>query len=79
VSNDTAAALTLLTAAAVRERAAVVLEAGLAGQLDHFSVDPGRLAQAADLTVAITRDAYPSLDIPFHSRWRHFVVDGVDR
>ncbi len=23
--------------------------------------------------------AYPSLDIPFHARWRHFVVDGVDR
>ena len=23
--------------------------------------------------------AYPTLDIPFHARWRHFVVDGVDR
>jgi hypothetical protein len=79
VSPDTVAALNLLTAAAVRERAAVILEAGLTGRLDHFSVNPDRLEQAADLTVAITRDAYPSLDIPFHSRWRHFVIDGVDR
>jgi hypothetical protein len=37
------------------------------------------LEQAADLTVEVAREAYPSLDIPFHSRWRHFVLDGHDR
>jgi hypothetical protein len=79
VDHDIEAALSLLTPAAVRKRAQVILEAGLAGQLDHFNVAPARLAQAADLTVAVTREAYPSLDIPFHSRWRHFVIDGEDR
>jgi hypothetical protein len=79
VQHDTVAALSLLTAAAVRQRAQVILEAGLAGRLDHFSVDPDRLVEAADLTAAVTREAYPSLDIPFHSRWRHFVIDGADR
>jgi hypothetical protein len=29
--------------------------------------------------IEITRNAYPSLDVPFHSRWRHFVVNGEDR
>ena len=77
--QDTAAALSLLTPAAVRARAQVILAAGLAGDLEHFSVDQDRLAQAADFTAAITREAYPSLDIPFHSRWRHFVIDGEDR
>lgn len=77
--HDTVAALSLLTPAAVRERAQVILEAGLAGGLEHFSVDPDRLAQTADFTAAITREAYPSLDIPFHSRWRHFMIDGEDR
>lgn len=76
---DTRAALSLLTAAAVRQRAHMVLEAGLADGLGHFRVDLARLEQAADFTVEITRAAYPSLDIPFHSRWRHFVVDGDDR
>lgn len=76
---DTVHALSLLTAGAVRERANVILDAGLAGRLDHFTVDPGRLHDAADLTAAITRQAYPSLEIPFHSRWRHFVVGGEDR
>jgi hypothetical protein len=79
VNSDTAAALTLLTPLAVRERARTILEAGLDGGLEHFKVEPGRLAQAADFTAAVTREAYPSLDIPFHSRWRHFVVDGDDR
>jgi hypothetical protein len=79
VDPDTEAALSLLTAAAVRERAHRILEAGLADRLEYFRVDLRRLEEAADLTIAITREAYPSLDIPFHSRWRHFVVDGDDR
>jgi hypothetical protein len=29
--------------------------------------------------VATIRAAYPSLDIPFHARWRHFAADGVER
>ena len=79
VRPDSCAALSLLTAAAVRERAHVVLDAGLADRLEYFRVDLHRLEQAADFTVAITREAYPSLEIPFHSRWRHFAIDGDDR
>jgi hypothetical protein len=79
VRPDTDAALSRLSAAAVRERAQLMLEAGLADRLAHFRIDLDRLDAAADLTVAVTRAAYPSLDIPFHSRWRHFVIDGVDR
>jgi Protein of unknown function (DUF1688) len=29
--------------------------------------------------VETTRKAYPSLAVPFHSRWRHFAMAGVDR
>jgi Protein of unknown function (DUF1688) len=72
-------ALSLLTASAVRERARLILDAGLADRLEYFRVDLHRLEQAADFTVAITREAYPSLEIPFHSRWRHFAIDGDDR
>jgi hypothetical protein len=79
VSAEAAAALSLLTAAAVRERARLMLEAALADRLAHFRVDLDRLDVAADLTVAVTRAAYPTLDIPFHSRWRHFVTGCADR
>ncbi len=76
---DTLAAFSLLTPGAVRERAHLILDAGLADRLEYFRVDLHRLEQAADVTVAITREAYPSLEIPFHSRWRHFAIDGDDR
>jgi hypothetical protein len=72
-------ALSLLSAQAVRERAHRLLALGLEGGLEHFRVDAGRLQEAADLTIDVTRAAYPALDVPFHSRWRHFVVDGEDR
>jgi hypothetical protein len=72
-------ALSLLAASAVRERAHLILDAGLADRLEYFRVDLHRLEQAADFTVVITREAYPSLEIPFHSRWRHFAIDGGDR
>jgi uncharacterized protein DUF1688 len=77
--TSTSAALSLLSATAVRERAHRLLALGLDGTLHHFLVDPGRLDDAADLTLAITRAAYPALDVPFHSRWRHFVAGGEDR
>jgi hypothetical protein len=73
------AALSLLSAAAVRKRADLMLQKGLADALPHFRVDLERLESAADLTLDVTRAAYPDLAIPFHSRWRHFVSDSVDR
>ena len=72
------AALGLLSAAAVRERAHEVLAAGLRGELAHWRVDLDRLAAAADLTAAVVRESYPDLKVPFHARWRHFVVAGRD-
>jgi hypothetical protein len=79
VRADTDAALSLLSAAAVRERANLLLHKGLDDELAHFRIDLRRLEDAADLTIEVTKAAYPDLDIPFHSRWRHFVLDGQDR
>jgi len=72
-------ARSLLSAGAVRARAGQMLEIGLAGGLNHFTIDLGRMDGVADAVVAVTRKAYPTLDIPFHARWRHFVLGGVDR
>jgi hypothetical protein len=69
----------LLTGSAVRERAQGLLTAGLHARLSHFSVHLDRFAPCADEVVATIREAYPSLDIPFHARWRHFSAGGIDR
>jgi hypothetical protein len=79
MNADTAAALSLLNAAAVRTRAKRMLALGLDDKLPHFRIDLARLDDAVDLVVATTRRNYPSLDMPFHSRWRHFVTYDFDR
>jgi Protein of unknown function (DUF1688) len=77
-ARDRRAALTLLSAAAVRERASEMLAAGLDGRLDHFTVHPDWLAAAAVIVANVVRTNYPDLAVPFHARWRHFVVAGRD-
>lgn len=78
-SPETEAARSLLSAKAVRERSHQLLRHGLEGRLRHFTVHPDRLDACADEVVATIREAYPSLDIPFHARWRHFSAGGYDR
>jgi hypothetical protein len=68
----------LLNAAAVRERAHEMLQIGLANGLEHWRVDLDRLPTTAAYVAGVIRDQYPSLAVPFHARWRHFAVDGVD-
>jgi uncharacterized protein DUF1688 len=72
-------ALSLLSAQAVRSRAGMMLDIGLRDGLSHFRIDLDRMDDVADAVVATVRRNYPLLKIPFHARWRHFVVDGEDR
>jgi hypothetical protein len=76
--KDAQAARSLLSSAAVRERAHELLAAALAGEVAEWRVDLARLDAAADLTAQVMREAYPDLNVPFHARWRHFVVQGRD-
>ncbi|RKH43482.1 URC4/urg3 family protein [Corallococcus sicarius] len=69
----------LRSPAAIRERCHQVLDLGLAGRLEYFRVEPSRLPVVVDRVLAVTHEAYPRLDIPVHSRWRHFDAGGVPR
>jgi hypothetical protein len=79
VTPDAVAALSLLNAQAVRTRAHALLAIGLKDELPNFHVDLSRLDATADLVLDVTRKAYPTLAVPFHSRWRHFVWRGKNR
>jgi hypothetical protein len=76
---ETSAALSLLSARAVRERAHRMLAIGLDDRLPNFRIDLDRMDAAVELVLKTTHKAYPSLDVPFHSRWRHFVANGNNR
>ena len=64
---------------AIRERCQQVLELAYADRLRHFAYRPEKLPEVAAYVAEVTRDAYSNLDVPFHSRWRHFDVSGLDR
>ena len=55
-----------------------MLAIALADGLEHWTVDLDRLPETARYVAAVIRDQYPTLAVPFHARWRHFAVDGVD-
>jgi len=71
--------LALRSAVAVRERCADVYRFVADGQSPHFALDSGRIDPIADYVATVTRENYPDLRIPFHSRWRHFAAGGRDR
>jgi Protein of unknown function (DUF1688) len=71
-------ALSLLSAEAVRERAHELLQQGIDGRLAHFFVDLDQLVWTADYVANVIRANYPTLHVPLHARWRHFVFAGRD-
>lgn len=77
--GDIDAARALLSAQAVRARARAMLRLCEADQLAHWRLDRAKLPDIADFTLAVMRENYPGLDIPFHARWRHFAAGGRDR
>jgi hypothetical protein len=68
----------LLSPQAIRERTAAVFALAEKGGT-HFALHPERLAAVAGLVIEVTRTNYPTLQIPFHSRWGHFRAGGRDR
>jgi hypothetical protein len=78
-AHSTGAAAHLRPTSAVRERAQALLAHARAGQSAWFTVNDAALAEAAALVAQVTRERYPDLNIPYHSRWRHFEAGGVNR
>jgi hypothetical protein len=81
ISHEAAeqAAAALRTTTAVRERCRQLLVRARQGESRWFVVDEGFMESTAGEVCSVTRQRYPKLHIPFHSRWRHFEAGGVDR
>jgi hypothetical protein len=79
VDSPAGAASALRSTRAVRARARFLTERARAGESAWFTVHADAVEPAAALVAEVTRSRYPDLQIPFHSRWRHFESGGVDR
>ncbi len=69
----------LRSTATIRERCGNILRAVDEGRSRHFTLNRAQLDEVARRIEHVTRQNYPDLRIPYHSRWRHFETGGVDR
>ena len=79
-NTDITRAIALLRSTkTIRTRAGGLLARARADGSDFFTVDDSAMAATAQLVADVTRERYPDLKIPYHSRWRHFEAGVVDR
>jgi hypothetical protein len=64
---------------AIRDRTRALFTLAEQDQLQYFRYHPDALPAVADYVLAVMQQQYPQGDIPFHSRWRHFEVEGRSR
>jgi len=64
---------------AIRERCGQVFAFVNQGKSRYFDCDLTQLTKVADYVIDVMCCEYPDLQIPFHSRWRHFEAGGVAR
>ena len=68
----------LFSPKAIRESTKKIYDRCLDGQT-HFILNQDKIDDCAEYVLEVTKENYPELDIPFHSRWGHFKVGGIDR
>lgn len=69
----------LRTPAAIRQQCDRLFTLACHDQLHYFGCDLSKLEKVANYVVEVMSDQYPDLNVPFHSRWRHFEVGGIPR
>ena len=69
----------LRSPATIRQRCGAITAAVSADRSAHFALDRSRLPGVAQRVARLTRERFPDLRVPCHSRWRHFEAGGVDR
>ncbi len=68
----------LLSPTAIRERTNKLYEFTKEGKT-NFDIHEEKLEEVSEFVLTIIKENYPSLEIPFHSRWGHFKVGNIDR
>ncbi|SMF63289.1 URC4/urg3 family protein [Pseudobacteriovorax antillogorgiicola] len=68
----------LLSPEAIRQSCGKIYAASSKG-LTHFEIREDQLPSLANEVIAVCRENYPDLQVPFHARARHFKVGNIDR
>lgn len=63
----------------IRTKAHCILSKAKMNTLNHFTLDESQMMPTALYVIEVMKNNYPDFNIPYHSRWRHFEMDGHDR
>lgn len=63
----------------IRVRSQAILERVKQDQSAYFFLDLEKMTRTASFVIEVIQDNYPNLDIPYHSRWRHFEAGNINR
>ena len=77
--TDSDAIAYLQSPQAIRDRSGLLWQWAIEQRLPYFTVDMSRLDAVADYVMQVTQQHYPTWNVPFHSRWRHFEAGGIPR
>lgn len=77
--DSAAISASLRELAMVRERCAGVTKIVKSGKGSYFKFDKSKMAATAKFVADTCTKNYPTLDIPYHARWRHFKAGSVEK
>lgn len=63
----------------IRSQAQRILSLARQDKLTHFRLHEERKQAIVDYVLEVMNSRYPTFDIPYHSRWRHFEASGINR
>lgn len=63
----------------IRQRSQQLFERALNKDSRNFGIDLSKISDCCDLVLSLARQDNPSLQVPFHSRWRHFSIGNINR
>jgi len=64
---------------AIREQCGCIMALAKEDKCNHFSLDMTKIPEIVKYVLAVIQKNYPTLQIPHHSRLRHFEAGGIDR
>lgn len=68
----------LLSPAAIRQSAEAIFDLTKNGKT-NFTYHAEKFDEVVDYVIEVIKENYPTLEIPFHSRWGHFRPGGINR
>jgi hypothetical protein len=70
---------TLKNPGTIRKQSQAILAWVKQNKSSYFSLNLEKMNSTVAFIIEVIQDNYPNFNIPYHSRWRHFEVGGMDR